>query len=316
MVPLMAFLTGMLVVAGVYSVMSDLYFRDRARVSQRLDESFRQRDQDRVRRSALFKDLGRMAQEAAAEIGRPTLRQRLDELLEQSGLEWPMERFLGITAIVAAVGAAIPGLWFFHWVPAVAGALMAALIPLLYVSRRARARRQKLLAQLPEAFDLMSRVIRTGQTIPHALRGVADEFDPPISREFSYCFEQQNLGLDLEVTLRDLARRTGLLEIRIFVMGLVIQQQTGGNLAELLDKLASVVRERFRVRGKIQTLTAEGRFQALILVGLIPCLTLIVTLLNRQFGRVLLEHWGLLLTVAVSEVFGLLWIRRIVNFDF
>ena len=105
----------------------------------------------------------------------------------------------------------------------------------------------------------MGRVVRAGQTISQALQAVADEFPPPIAAEFAYCYEQQNLGLSPESALRDLARRTGLLEIKIFVLALLVQQQTGGNLAELLDKLSGIIRERFRIRGQIKTLTAEGR---------------------------------------------------------
>ena len=138
----------------------------------------------------------------------------------------------------------------------------------VYVQLKRKARLEKLLSQLPDAFDLMARVIRAGQTMSQALQAVADEFDQPIAAEFAYCYEQQNLGLPPEVAFRDLARRTGLLEIKIFVLALLVQQQTGGNLAELLDKLADVVRERFRIRGKIKALTAEGRMQALVLLVL------------------------------------------------
>src|SRR5262249_57164429 len=121
---------------------------------------------------------------------------------------------------------------------------------------------------LPDAFDLMARVIRAGQTMSQAIQSVADEFDQPLAGEFAYCYEQQNLGLSPEVALRDLARRTGLVEVKIFVLAMLVQQQTGGNLAELLDKLSGVVRERFRVPGKIKALTAEGRMQATVLLVL------------------------------------------------
>jgi tight adherence protein B len=172
------------------------------------------------------------------------------------------------------------------------------------------------MAQLPHAFDLMARVIRTGQTISQGLQAVADEFDPPVAAEFAYCFEQQNLGLSPELALRELGRRTGLLEIRIFILALLVQQQTGGNLAEILDRLAAIIRERFRVRGKIRVLTAEGRAQALVLLILPPALLLIILMLNRSYGQVLLDHPYLLAGMFVSEALGALWIRKIVNFDF
>src|SRR5439155_17515599 len=151
-------------------------------------------------------------------------------------------------------------------------------------------------------FDLMGRIIRAGQTMAQGLQAVADEFDQPIAGEFAYCYEQQNLGLSPEVSLRDLARRTGLLEIKIFVLALLVQQQTGGNLAVLLEKLAGVVRERFRIRGKIKTLTAEGRLQAAVLLVLPPALFLIILLLNWSYGEVLLTHPYLLVGMVVAEL--------------
>jgi tight adherence protein B len=149
-----------------------------------------------------------------------------------------------------------------------------------------------------------------------ALQAVADEFDAPVSAEFAYCFEQQNLGLPPEMALRDLGRRTGLLEIRIFVLALLVQQQTGGNLAEMLDRLAALIRERFRIRGKIRALTAEGRIQALVLLALPPALLMLILFMNRTYAEVLLESPNLLIGMFVSEGLGALWIRKIVNFDF
>jgi tight adherence protein B len=162
----------------------------------------------------------------------------------------------------------------------------------------------------------MARVIRAGQTMSQALQAVGDEFDPPLAGEFAHCFEQQNLGLPPELALRDLARRTGLLEVKIFVLAVLVQQQTGGNLAELLDKLAVVIRERFKVRGKVRALTAEGRIQAAVLLALPPVMFLIILFLNRGYAQLLLDHPWLLVGVLVTELLGALWIRKIVNFDF
>jgi len=197
----------------------------------------------------------------------------------------------------------------------VVGAIGAA-VPFLYVRRKQKARMYKLLTQLPDAFDLMARVIRGGQTMSQALQAVADEFDPPIAHECALCYEQQNLGMPPEIALRDLARRTTLLEVKIFVLAVVVQQQTGGNLAEMLEKLATVVRDRFRLHGKIKTLTAEGRMQAGVLLALPPGMFALILLLNRNYGQILLDNPGLLAGVFILELLGWLWIRKIVNFDF
>jgi tight adherence protein B len=311
---LLTFLAVVLAIGGAYSVVSDLFLRDRSRVGKRVDEEFRRRE--RARRATLFKDLGALAAEAALDDSAPPWRQRLAIMLEQSGLSLTPRRFLGFTGALALGLGALGLLLSKNPLGAVVGAPVGAALPLLYVHVKRKARLAKLVSQLPDAFELMARIVRAGQTMSQALQAVADEFEQPIAGEFAYCFEQQNLGLAPDTALRDLARRTGLLEIKIFVLALLVQQQTGGNLAELLDKLSEVIRERFRIRGKITALTAEGRFQALVLLILPVALLGAITVVNRAYADVLFEHYGLLIGMFVFEVIGALWIRKIVNFDF
>jgi tight adherence protein B len=237
-------------------------------------------------------------------------------MVEQSGLNLTLRRlFLYMAAAGLGVGA-VAGLVRQSPLWAAGGAVLGALGPVVYVAVRRKVRLHKLLSQLPDTFDLMARVIRAGQTMSQALLAVADEFDAPIAAEFSYCYEQQNLGLPPEVALRDLARRTGVLEVKIFVLALLVQQQTGGNLAEMLEKLATVVRERFRMWAKIRALTAEGRFQAAVLLALPPAMFFIILFLNRNYAQILIDNPVLLIVMGISEVIGALWIRKIVNFDF
>lgn len=311
----LAFLAVALTILGVYSFLADLFLRDRSRVGRRVDEEFRKKQRDRAKKGGLFKDLARTAAEAQGGEEAPGPRRRFEMLVEQSGLDTTPGRVIGI-----AVGAAIflgtltallRSIWLAPFV-----ALIGGLLPIMYVSMKHRRRLEKLQSQLPEAFDLMARVIRAGQTMAQALQAVADDFDKPISAEFSYCYEQQNLGLPPEVALRDLARRTGILEIKIFVLALLVQQQTGGNLAELLDKLATIMRDRFRIKGRIRVLTAEGRFQALVLLAMPPLLLLALFIINPEYGEVLFAHPLLLVGMGVAETLGALWIRQIVNFDF
>jgi tight adherence protein B len=313
---LLTFLAGTMAVVGVYSILSDLYLRDRNRVARRIDEEFRQRQRDRARQSPLFKAIGELAAEAAAEDDGPRgLRPRLEALIEQSGLSWTVGRLLTLSACLGLGFGTLA--WLLSGPLAAAGlAPLGGALPVLYARYKQKVRKNRLLAQLPDAFDLMARVIRAGQTMSQALQAVADEFEAPIAAEFSYCYEQQNLGLAPELSLRDLARRTGLIEVKIFVLAILVQQQTGGNLSEMLEKLAQVVRERFRMLGKIRALTAEGRFQAAVLLVLPPAIFLLILLLNRQYGQMLLDRPALLVAVFVSELFGALWIRKIVNFDF
>jgi tight adherence protein B len=313
----MTFLAGTLAVVAVYSIVTDL-LRDRSRIGRRVDDEFRKKQQDRVRKSGLFKDLGALAADSGADDDvRPSdLRRRFETLIEQSGLSITPRRLLFLSIASATAAAALALTFGMGLIATAFATLIGACLPTAYVQYKRKQRLAKLLAQLPDAFELMARVIRAGQTVSLALQGVALEFDAPIAGEFAYCYEQQNLGLPPEIALRDLAKRTGLLEFKIFVLALLIQQQTGGNLAELLEKLSHVVRERFKMWGKIKALTAEGRLQAIVLLSLPPALLVVVLLLNRSYADVLFEHPGILIGMFLSEALGAWWIRSIVNFDF
>jgi tight adherence protein B len=314
----LTFLAVVMAIFGIYSVFADLYLRDRSRVGRRMEEEFRKRQRERVRKSALFKDISKLAAEAAEEEGALSWRERFIAMVEQSGLETTPQKVLSIAAIAGLVVGFLVLVISMNVLVALPAALIGASLPLFYVRIKWRKRLSKLLEQLPEAFDLMGRVIRAGQTMAQALQAVADEFDPPIAVEFAYCYEQQNLGLAPEISLRDLARRTGLLELKIFVLAVLVQQQTGGNLAELLDNLSKVVRERSQMKGKIRALTAEGRLQATVLLGLPPGMLLLLLILNYDYARLLFENPGYywLGGMFVMEFIGALWIRKVVNFDF
>jgi tight adherence protein B len=313
----MAFVAGVCVVAGIYSILMDLFLRDRTRFSERLEKTFHTRERAKARQAPLFKDFDELKGRAAADdLANLSLRQRLEIMVDQSGLNLTADRLLILAAAVGLGLGALAGLVGQSILAGVTIGLIGACGPLLYVRLKQKARMSKLLAQLPDAFDLMARVIRAGQTMSQAFQAVSDEFDAPLASEFTYCYEQQNMGLSPDLALRDLARRTGLLEVKIFVLAVLVQQQTGGNLAEMLEKLATIVRDRFRMQGRIKALTAEGRLQAAILLALVPCMFFLILLLNRNYGQVLLDKPMLLVATGVAEAVGAVWIRRIVNFDF
>jgi tight adherence protein B len=315
--PLLAFGAAAAAIAGGYSILSDLYLRDRTRVAQRIDEEFRRRQRERARKALLFKDLNQLALEASGGQEAPTnLQQRLLAMIDQSGLDLTLQKFLILTGVCAVSFAVLGGLVRQSFLIAAMAAPIGAVLPFAYVHFKRKARLEKLLSQLPDAFDLMGRVVRAGQTMSQGLQAVADEFAQPVAGEFSYCYEQQNLGLPPEVALRDLTRRTGLLEIKIFVTAVLVQQQTGGSLAEILDKLAAMIRQRYRIRGQIQTLTAEGRLQAMILLGLPIVMFFGFMFILPEYENKLLEHPSLIGITLGCEAVGALWIRKIVTFDF
>lgn len=303
-------------VAAAYSLLTDLYLRDRATVGRRIDEAFRNKQRERARESLLFKDLHRLAIDTAEAEPRLGPRRRLASLIEQSGLDLSVGRFGALTFATGLIGIAALGLPRQSPSLGAIGGLLGAAIPIAYLRVRRNARQQHLCRQLPDAFDLMARITRAGQTVHQSMHAVVDEFTPPLAVEFSFCYEQQNLGLSPELALRDLARRTGLLEVKIFVTALLVQQQTGGNLAELLDKTADIMRQRQRLRGKIESLTAEGRMQAIVLLSLPILMFFIMLAINRDYMAVLFQHRILIGVTLACEVLGAITIRKIVNFDF
>ncbi|MBI3466969.1 MAG: type II secretion system F family protein [Planctomycetes bacterium] len=316
-IEVLVFFAAFLAVFAANAVLHDLVRRGRKRVSDRLDEELRLQQRELARASPLFGDLSRLAAEwSDEEGGEASLWTRFQTFVQQSGLRITPQRLLGIILAVGLSLGVVVGLAVRSASLGVLATLVAASVPLLVVQTKRHRRLEKLRAQLPDAFDLMGRVLRAGQTMSQALQGVGDEFQPPLGLEFGYCYEQQNLGLPPETALRDLGRRTGMLEIKIFVLAVMVHRQTGGNLSELLEKLATVVRDRFRIRGMIKTLTAEGRLQAAVLLALPIFMYVMMLILNREYALVLLQYPALPVGTLISMGFGALWIRKIISFDF
>lgn len=311
------FIFGAVALYSGYSLFSDLFYRDRRRIDQRLDEQFRSGLRKKAEKSSLFRDFAEAAS-VTDESRPPTRSERLNLMLEQSGLHWkPMRLFVLMAASGFCVGVATTALTQNPWMGMVA-VLAGTAAPVFYVRHKLKQRRNKMLSQLPDAFDLMARAVRSGNTFWQAMLSASQEFEAPLSLELGYCHEMQNLGLPHEAALRDLARRTGLVEMRILAEAVTIQEQTGGNLAEILDKLTVMVRERFRIWGKVKTLTAEGQMQALVLLALAPGMFVLMLFVNYDYARVLIDWNGsaMLFGIVVCEGLGWLWIRKIVNFDF
>jgi tight adherence protein B len=299
---------------GGYYLVTGLVAGDASTVRRRMDSEFNLGAGGDSQTGALFKRLDLEKPATTATPPAPTLRQRLEGLIEQSALRLSVQQFLVITAaFVLSLG--VSGALFRGVVLGLLGALLGAVLPLWYVRQRGKARREKLLSQLPAAFDLMARVIRAGNSVPQALLAVTESLEEPAAGEFAQCQKQQNLGLRPEIAFQQLAQRTAILEMRIFVMALLIQRQSGGNLSDVLERLARLIRDRQRLRRQVRTLTAEGRLQGMTLMVLPVLMFGVLLVLNRQYTEVLLEHRQLLYATAASMAVGALWIRKIVNFD-
>jgi tight adherence protein B len=254
------------------------------------------------------------AEQNAGAAARAGITQRLEALLEQAQLRLTVLQ-LALVSVGLGLLAGAFGVWLGGVLLGLPLAVGAALAPLVYVHVRVTARRDKLLRQMAPAFELMARVLRAGSSAPQALMAVTEAFEDPISREFAHCQKQLDLGLRPEVIYQEMARRSGIVEMRIFVMAMMIQRQTGGNLSEVLDRLAGLIRMRLRLKQQVRTLTAEGRLQGWVLTALPFFVFGALLVVNRDYAMVLFDHVPLLIGTAVSMLLGTLWIRRIVNFD-
>jgi tight adherence protein B len=237
-------------------------------------------------------------------------------MVAQSGLQAEPEQIVQIAGTAALLGAVLGFTLTRFWPVALLASIVGFACPLLYVAIKRQARIHALRMQLPEAFELMSRAVRAGQTMSSAMSLVASQLKPPLSEEFACCCEQQNYGLPREVTLQELARRTNVMELQLFVVAMLVHGTSGGNPIEILENLSDVVRKRIRMVGKVRALTSEGRLQAVVLSILPLGAFVAIYVLNRSYAQLLLDRPRLVIAVLVSEALGALWIRRIVNFEY
>ena len=203
-------------------------------------------------------------------------------------------------------------------IAAPAVAILAGLTPVLWLMHRRSVRVRKFEEQFPEALDLLARAIRAGHAFQTAMGMVADELADPVGPEFKTTFEQQNYGLPLRDALNAMPERIPLLDVRFFVTAVLIQRDTGGNLSEILDNLANVVRERFKIHRQIRVHTAHGRFTGYVLLALPACLGVALSWMNPEHMAPLFnERLGqtMLIGAMVMQTVGYFWIRKVIKIE-
>ena len=244
------------------------------------------------------------------------LLQSVRQALRQASWRISVLGFLFLCAL--AGGATLLGsLLLFRNVPLSATmALFGTCLPYLYLARRRRKRLEKFLEQFPEAIDLITRAVRSGHAIGAGFGMIADELEPPISDEFRQAHDEQKFGLSLNQALTHLQERIPVLDVRIFATALAIQREVGGNLAEVLDKIAHTIRERFKLLRQVRVYTAQGRLTGYILAGMPVFLALMLLAINPRYFRILLDsEVGMLMIglAALLQIVGYFWIRKIVD---
>lgn len=241
---------------------------------------------------------------------------RLKRVIEQADLQITVTRLVMFSAMAGLIAALAVSMLTISWLAIPFAGLAAASAPLLHVLYKRRRRLNAFLENLPDALDLMSRALSAGHAFTEALHMVSTEMPDPIAAEFRKTYEEQNLGLSMKLALDNLTERVPLLDLRLCVTAIMIQRETGGNLAEILEKVAYTIRERFRILEDLKTLTTSSRMSSWILCGLPVFVSLAVTFLNPDYMSVLWNDTrghNLIAVALCMQIIGMLVIRKILK---
>ncbi len=240
----------------------------------------------------------------------------LKRMLDQGDLHITPSRLIMFSFMSGMLGALAASV-VTVFIPLMIGAgLVTASLPFLHVWWRRKKRFNEFLEHLPDALDLISRALSAGHAFSEALHMVSTEMPEPIATEFRKAYEEQNLGLSLKLALENLTQRIPLLDLRMCVTAILIQRETGGNLAEILEKVAYTIRERFRIMGDLKTLTTSSRMSAWLLCALPIFVAIAVTVMNPEYMSVLWKdqrgHY-LIATALFMQITGMLIVRKILR---
>ena len=242
--------------------------------------------------------------------------QRLTLLFEQADSPIKPQTFFWMSLGTAVIGIVV-GVIARAPIPLIpVCAMMSSMLPLLWLLWRRRGRFKRFAMQMPDAMELIARALRSGHSLASGLKVVVTEMPEPIAKEFSHAYEEQNLGVPIESALKNMLKRMPNMDLKFFVTAVAIQRQAGGDMAEILDKIGYIVRERFKILGQVQALTGEGRISGIVLMALPIALFFAVYYLNPPYVMLLFtEELGrkMIATAAVLQVLGAVAIKKIVN---
>jgi tight adherence protein B len=240
----------------------------------------------------------------------------LQKIFVQADCHIAPSTLVGIGLLLAIVG--MTAVWMtgarWYFLPPIG--LLLFFIPIAWLFNKRRVRLKHFAGQLSDALELVARALRAGHSLAAGMHVVAEEMPSPIADEFRRVYDEQNLGIPIEDALKSMCERVPNLDLRFFVTSVLVQRQTGGDLSEILDKIGYVIRERFRILGQVQALTAEGRLSGVILIALPFGLFLTMLYIKPDYVEKLWTHpLGIKMSVAalVAQLLGALVIKKIVN---
>ncbi|MEA1948138.1 MAG: type II secretion system F family protein [Thermodesulfobacteriota bacterium] len=251
---------------------------------------------------------------------RITMIERLDRLRHQADVRHPSGFFILLALVFA--GAGFLGfnmlLKIQPWYLSGVLSLFTGCFPFFYLYSKKNKRMKKFQAQLPEALDLMARSLRAGHAFSTGMKLAGDEFEDPLGSEFSITLDEINFGLGVPEALKNLVKRVDCTDLNFFVVSVILQRETGGNLAEIMQNIAYLIRERYKFHGKVKTLSAEGKLSAVILTLLPFAVGGALFILNKSYMMILFtEHIGKVMcgVAVVLMVIGAFVMRRIVDIE-
>ena len=251
-------------------------------------------------------------------LGSTTKGNALARWIDQSGLKLSLSGVILIGLGLAAVCALIAAMVARTPYALPAGAAIGFAIPFIVLSVKRTKRMRAFEEQFPEGLDLISRALKAGHAFATGLKMVADEMPDPVGPEFRKTFDEQNFGLPMKDALDNLTFRVPLLDVRFFATAVLIQRETGGNLAEILENLAHVVRERFKILRQVRVYTAHGRFTGYVLLALPAVLCSALAFINPEHMNLLFrERMGqmMLLGALGLQFTGYMWIKQVIKIE-
>ena len=317
LIPFLVFLFALFLVLGAFLLATQGSDAKRARLQKRLSEALLHSSHTEdveiiLARNELMSEIPWMNRILVNVQGALHLKR----ILDQADLQITPSKLVMFSGLAGMLGAMCAGVATQSIGMMIVLGLATATLPFLYVWYKRRKRLNMFLELLPDALDLVSRALSAGHAFSEALHMVATEMPDPIAGEFQKTYEEQNLGLSLKLALENLTQRIPLLDLHMCVTAIMIQRETGGNLAEILEKVAYTIRERFRIMGDLKTLTTSSRMSAWLLCGLPIAVSLVITLMNPEYMSVLWKdpRGHVLIAVALfMQLTGMLIVKKILN---
>ena len=317
LIPFVVFVTCLFLTYALYLITSRSSDKRRRLLNERLAEAIRSSanssDADvQLAREELLSEIPWLNRS----LVKIEITSRIKRMIDQADLNITVMRLTMFSGIAAALGFLATSMVSPSLLLQMVVGVFAGSFPFLHVMSKRKKRMKRFLQLLPDTLDLMSRGLSAGHAFTEALHMVATEMPEPIAGEFRKTYDEQNLGLSLKLALENLVHRMPLLDLRMCVTAILIQRETGGNLSELLEKVAYTIRERFRIQEDLKTLTLSSRWSAWLLCALPVALALYMSAMNPQYMEVMWRdprgHW-LLAVAAIMQVLGMLMVRKIMQ---